>query len=149
MFRNLAFVPIGLLALSNGAVAEAARYGTAEEAKAMLQRAVAALRADKAQALKMFNDDQGGFRDKDLYVFCVNAANGVQTAHPIQRSGNLMDVKDKNGFAFGKEIMTKAAEGAITEVTYVWSRPGSDAPATKVSFVTKVADQICGVGYYK
>jgi hypothetical protein len=41
-------------------------------------------------------------------------------------------------------------EGQITEVTYVWPRPGPDkTPVPKVSSVTKVGDLGCGVGYYK
>jgi hypothetical protein len=31
----------------------------------------------------------------------------------------------------------------------MWPRPGSDTPVQKITFVTKVTDQICGVGYYK
>jgi hypothetical protein len=38
----------------------AAQYGTAEEAKAMLERAVAAVKEDKAKALDMFNEGNGG-----------------------------------------------------------------------------------------
>ena len=46
--------------------------GTADEAKAMLARSVAAVKADKAKALDMFNNGEGGFRDRDLYVICTN-----------------------------------------------------------------------------
>jgi len=46
--------------------------GTADEAKAMLMKAVAAVKADKAKALDMFNKGVGGFLDRDLYVFCDN-----------------------------------------------------------------------------
>ena len=35
--------------------------GTPEEAKAMLMKAVAAVKADKAKALDMFNKGEGGF----------------------------------------------------------------------------------------
>jgi hypothetical protein len=31
----------------------------------------------------------------------------------------------------------------------MFNRPGTNTPVQKVSFVTKVADQTCGVGYYK
>ena len=51
-----------------------ADYGTAEEAKAMLKRAVAAVKEDKAKALDMFNKGEGGFKDRDLYVYCANAS---------------------------------------------------------------------------
>jgi hypothetical protein len=41
-------------------------------------------------------------------------------------------------------------EGQITEVTYMFSRPGPDPkPVPKVSLVTRVDDLGCGVGYYK
>ncbi len=31
----------------------------------------------------------------------------------------------------------------------MWPRPGSDKPVPKVTFVTKVGDQVCAVGYYR
>jgi hypothetical protein len=38
----------------------------------------------------------------------------------------------------------------ITEVSYMFPKPGTTAPAVpKVSFVTRVGDLGCGVGYYK
>ena len=55
-------------------------YGTSEEAKAMLEKAVAAVKQDKAKALDMFNKGEGGFKDRDLYVFCANASDGIVTA---------------------------------------------------------------------
>ena len=36
----------------------------------MLERAVAAVKEDKAKALDMFNKGEGGFKDRDLYVWC-------------------------------------------------------------------------------
>src|SRR5262245_48712605 len=60
-----------------------ADYGTAEEAKAMLERAVAAVKENKAKALDMFNKGEGGFKDRDLYVYCANASDGIFTAHPM------------------------------------------------------------------
>jgi hypothetical protein len=73
MFRNLAFVVsyAALLVLLTAISVPAAQYGTAEEAKAMLDRAVSAVKEDKAKALEMFNKGEGGFKDRDLYVFCA------------------------------------------------------------------------------
>lgn len=117
----------------------------------MLNRAVVAVKADKAKALNMFNEGTGGFKDRDLYVFCANASNGIVTAHPVQasRGQELKSVKGKKGFPFGQEIVRNATEGKINEITYWWSRPGSDKPLEKHTFFTKVGDQICGVGYYR
>ena len=45
----------------------------------------------------------------------------------------------------------KKPEGEITEVSYMWPRPGADkTPVQKTSLVTRVSDDLgCGVGYYK
>lgn len=149
MFRRLLLFWVGTVALTTTVLAQGSEYGTAEEARAMLERAVAAVKADKTKALEMFNREDGGFRDRDLYVFCFNAADGVETAHPTHRGAKIGDLKDANGFAFGQEIMRKASEGTISEVAYLWPRPDSDKPAEKITHVTKIDDQICGVGYYK
>jgi signal transduction histidine kinase len=149
MFRNLLFAGIYVAVVSTAAFAQKPQYGTTEEAKAMLEKAVAAVKADKTKALDMFNKGEGGFKDRDLYVFCANASDGVETAHPTHRGSKLTNIKDMNGFAFGNEIMKTATEGKIGEVAYMWPRPESDTPVQKVTFFTKVEDQICGVGYYE
>jgi signal transduction histidine kinase len=151
MFRNIAFAAIyvAVLVFLTAALARSADYGTAEEARVTLDKAVAAVKADKAKALDMFNKGEGGFKDRDLYVFCANASDGVMTAHPTHKGEQLADIKGKKGFPLGQEMMKNATEGKVSEVTYWWPRPGSDKPLEKTSFYTKVGDQICGVGYYK
>ena len=49
----------------------------------MLEKAVGAVKDNKEKALEMFNKGEGGFKDRDLYVFCANASDGVLTAHPL------------------------------------------------------------------
>jgi hypothetical protein len=146
----IALAAAASFALSMNVLAQA-QYGTAAEAKTMLEKAVAAVNADKAKAFDMFNKGEGGFKDRDLYPFCGNASDGTMTAHPSPqvRAMKMADIKDKSGYALGAEMMKVAAEGKIAEVAYKWPRPGSEEPVDKVSFVTKVGDQICGVGYYK
>jgi Single Cache domain 2 len=152
MLRNVLFF-VGYsvsLVLFFAASAPAAQYGTPEEAKAMLTKAVAAVKEDKTKALDMFNKGESGFKDRDLYVFCANASDGILTAHPYGQKGKqLREILGKKGYPLGQEIMQKATEGEIKEVTYWWPRPGSDKPLEKTTFYTKAGDQICGVGYYK
>jgi hypothetical protein len=144
-----------LLALS--ATAFAADHGTADEAKAMLTKAVAALKADKAKTLDMINKGEGGFLDRDLYVFCANASDGKTVALGNPNAKQLLGtdtrtLKDSTGKAFGQELYDayQKPEGQITEVSYMFVRPGPDkTPAQKVSFATRVGDLGCGVGYYK
>jgi hypothetical protein len=100
MSRNLTFV-VGyavILVLSTAASVAAADFGTAEEAKAMLERAVAAVKEDKTKALDMFNKGESGFKDRDLYVFCANASDGILTAHPYLKGEHLQDIKGKKGY---------------------------------------------------
>jgi hypothetical protein len=131
--------------------------GTADEAKAMLTKAVAAVKADKAKALDMFNKGEGGFKDRDLYVFCANTSDGKIVAvlsNPNAKQLIGMDtrtLKDSTGKAFGEELYAgeQKPEGQFTEVTYLFPRPGADpTPVKKVSLVTRVGDLGCGVGYY-
>ena len=131
-----------------GGVASAAEFGTREQAKAMLERAVAVLKVDKGRALDLFTSGDGGFIDRDLYVFC-GGPDGMLTAHPYVMGLTLRQFKDKTDKAAGEEIYAAAEEGKFAEVSYKWVRPGEDVHVDKVSFVTKVDDQVCGVGYYK
>ena len=152
MLRNVLVgaISVAALSLSTIAFAQQAGFGTAAEAKAMLEKTVASVKADKAKALDMMQKGEGGFKDRDLYAFCANTGDGIFTAHPALKGQDLRTLKDKNGKALGEEMMTVAAEGKVSEVSYMWPRPGADTtPVAKVSFVTKAADQICGVGYYK
>jgi Single Cache domain 2 len=150
--RTLAFaigLTAGLVLVTPTSLTAQAQFGTEKEARAMLERAVAALNENAEKALEMFNKGEGGFKDRDLYVFCANASDGVLTAHPYLKGEHLQDIVGKKGFPLGKEIMRTATEGKISEVTYWWPRPGSDKPLEKRTFYTKVASQNCGVGYYK
>ena len=149
MLRKLIIAAITSAALSIVAVGQG-QFGTAAEAKAMLEKAVTAVKADKAKALDQMQKGEGGFKDRDLYAFCANASDGIITAHPALKGKNIREIKDKDGKALGEEMMKVATEGKVNEVSYMWPRPGADTtPVQKVSYVTKAGDQLCGVGYYK
>ena len=133
------------------------QFGTAEQAKAMLVKAVAAVKADKAKALDMFAKGEGGYLDHDLYPFCFDISDGKinpfanANGKPIFGTDvrNLKDVTDKE---FGKEQYAAAQkpEGQFTEVSYMFAKPGPDPkPVPKVAFITRAGDLGCGVGYYK
>jgi Single Cache domain 2 len=130
--------------------------GTEAEAKAMLTKAVAAVKADQAKAIDMFNKGEGGFLDRDLYVFCASIPDGKIVALANQNAKQLIGtntkaLKDSTGKMFGEELLAGEQKEGLTTVTYLFPRPGADkTPVTKISFVTKAsADLGCGVGYYK
>ena len=80
--------------------------------------------------------------------FC-GGPDGNFTAHPTLLGKSMRELKDKNGKAIGEEMYKVAQEGKTGEVTYMWPRPGATEPVQKITYVTKVSDQVCGVGYYK
>ena len=123
-------------------------FGTAEEARAMLEKAVTELKTNKVVALVKFTKGEGGFKDRDLYPFC-GGPDGNFTAHPTLVGKSMKDLKDKAGKPIGEEFYATAKVGSISEVAYMWPRPNTTDPVQKVSFVTKVDDQVCAVGYYK
>lgn len=107
----------------------AAEYGTPDEARAMLERAVAAVNADEPKALAEFSRGEDGFKDRDLYVFCAGP-DGKIDAHPNPAlMGNDMNtIKDKNGKLFGQEMLRVAQAGKLNEVSYMWPRLGTTEP---------------------
>lgn len=137
-----------LAATGLGTAMAAEQYGTPAEAKAVLEKAVAAVKQDEQKALAMFSKGEGGFKDKDLYPYC-GGPDGNFTAHPTLVGKSLKDLQDKSGKAFGADIYAEAEAGKISEVPYMWPRPGGTEPVEKIAYVTKVGDQVCAVGYYK
>jgi len=156
MIRSLVIGALSATAICLSTVAFGqSQFGTADEAKAMLAKAIAAVKADQAVALAMFNKGEGGFRDRDLYPFCFRVADGKTVASPLAVPGgtDVRTLKDPNGKPFGVDLYAagQKPEGQITEMSdYMFPKPGTTSPVfPKVSFVTKVGDLACGVGYYK
>ncbi len=148
MKKPITVLMVAVVLMVAAGFAAAAEFGTRDQAKSLLDRAVAVLKADKDRALDLFTSGNEGFIDRDLYVFC-GGPDGMLTAHPYFMGVNMKTFKDKTGKAVGEEMYASAKEDDISEVSYKWLQPGGgDEQVDKVSFYTKVGDQICGVGYY-
>jgi cytochrome c len=103
------------MALAGAALAQA-QFGTAAQAKALLEKAVAELKANEAAALAKFNKADGGFRDRDLYVFCYDMATGKFTAH-VNQSLLCTDVKalkEKDGSPLGQKVFNATKPSTIS-----------------------------------
>src|SRR5215471_6977751 len=117
MLRKLVIGALGAMAVLFSTTAFA--QGTAAEAKTMLDKAVAAVKADKAKAIKSFLEGTDGFKDRDLYPFCFNTSDGITQAAPASVLGkDVRTLKDAKGNAFGADIYKAAQEGKINEVSY-------------------------------
>jgi hypothetical protein len=159
MVRKLMIVavPAAVIVLSSPASAQQTG-GTADEARAMLMKALTAVKADEAKALEMFNKGEGGFRDRDLYVFCANVNDGtiVATGNRNLKEALGTDIRaaqNSTGERFGAEMYAaiQKPEGQITEVSYIAPEPDAgDTLVAKVSLVARADNDLgCGVGYYK
>jgi signal transduction histidine kinase len=139
-----------LLAVASTALAQG-QFGTAAEARAMLEKAVAELKANEAAALAKFNKGEGGFKDRDLYVFCYDMTTGKFTAHVNQSllGTDVKALKEKDGSPLGEKVFNATKPGTISTVSYNFPKPGTTEPVAKESYVTQVGNQGCGVGYYK
>jgi hypothetical protein len=101
---------------------------------ALLTKAVAAVKADKAKALDEFKEREGGLKDRDLYVFYANASDGkivAVLANPNVKSllgTDQRTLKDSTGKAFGEELFAAAQKPELqfTEVTHLFPKPGAD-----------------------
>ncbi len=127
-------------------------FGTEEEAKNMLERAVNLVNYNKIYALNIFTERTGGFDFKDLYPFCADNS-GILTGHPFNVGFDLLTFIDSDGKNVGKEFLQVAEVGKINKVTFKITYPkdtikNKDKEYTKTALITKVGDQICAVGYH-
>lgn len=119
------------------------------DAKYMLQRVVKAVQADKPKALATFARGEDGFRTVDTYVFCVGP-DGVMSAHPnpALQGQDVHDLHDKTGNYFVAEMLKQAKPNQISEIRYLFPRPGGTEAVAKTTYYTRADEQVCGVGVY-
>ena len=154
--KTLASACAGLvLAMSAASFAEP-QLASPADGKAMLERAIAGLKANEAAALNAFNDEKNkDFRDRDLYVYCFSVPDGNFTAYqsPVMIGTNIKELKiSVNLSGFGQrayDAIAKAAEGEIVSFTYNFPKPGTKASAPKETLEVRVGKQVCGVSYFK
>jgi hypothetical protein len=153
--KLLASALAGLALLRSGAGLGAEQFGTPEEGKAMLERAVAALKANEAAALKAFNDEHNkDFRDRDLSIFCFKVTDGNFTAYesPMLLGVNIRELKLPPDDPIGQRAYDAAAnapEGSFVTIEYNFPKPGTKKSFPKESLETRVGNQACGISYFK
>jgi cytochrome c len=132
--------------------AVAADMASTDEAKAMSQKAQAAVNEmGSEKAFAAFAAPDGGFQDRDLYVFCMDME-GVMLSHAIKPElvgKNLLDF-DKYGDELFKNMIAVASSSGEGWVDYNWPYPGTEDIRAKTSYVlTNDQGFFCGVGAYK
>ena len=138
--------------LSLVGAAVAGEMATPDEAKAMSQKAQAAVNEmGSEKAFATFAADDGGFKEKDLYVFCMDN-DGVMLSHAVKPElvgKNLIDF-NKYGDELFKNMIAVSTGAGEGWVDYKWPYPGTDEIRDKTSYVmTNKEGFFCGVGAYK
>jgi len=153
--RTLASACTGLVLAWSAASSAEPQLASPADGKAMLERAITALKANEAAALKSFNDEKNKeFRDRDLYVYCFSLPDGNFTAYqsPVLIGTNVKELKIPPNDPVGQrayDAVAKAAEGEIVTFTYDFPKPGTKASALKETLEVRVGKQACGVSYFK
>jgi len=128
--------------------------GTPDEAKTLLAKAVEHFQsAGRATALADFTAGKAPYRDRDLYVVCVdnkpNHAAAANGGFPrlVGTSADVIHTAD--GRPVGKALWDAAAKSPTGSLRYEWLNPSTYKVEWKVTFYQKVADDLlCGVGAY-
>lgn len=124
----------------------------ADDARAMLDRAVALARSEgHAKAAAAFNDRRGSFVKDDLYVFMVNLDSGKFEAmgmNPALSDTDASGLADAEGHKIVAEMIEKLKSADAATVDYVWRNPVTNRVEKKRSYVRREAGSLIGVGHY-
>jgi cytochrome c len=138
-----------VLMLSSGEAAAAAH--TKADAKALIQKAVAFIKANgKAKAVAEFNNPKGQFTNGDLYVLAYEL-DGTSLANAnIKLVGkNLIDLKDSDGTPLVKGMIDTAKAGGGW-YDYKWNNPATKTIQGKTTYVELIDGAwMIGCGIYK
>ncbi|MCB1858127.1 MAG: cache domain-containing protein [Gammaproteobacteria bacterium] len=125
--------------------------GTPEEAQAMSQKAAALVNEKGEEAFGVFAAKDGGFIEKDLYVFCMDLE-GNMLSHAVKPDLVGKNLKDFNKYGdhLFQDMIKVASDSGEGWVDYKWPYPGSDEVKDKTSYIIKNDKGFfCGVGAYK
>ncbi len=149
--RKLLSVLTGCLFLF-GILVSIGSASTKEEAKAMVEKAIAYYKANgKDKAFAEINNPKGQFTKGDLYVF-VYDLNGKCVAHGFNKAmigKDLSDLKDPDGKTFVKERIEIARTKGKGWQDYKFTNPTTKKVEQKTAWVEKADDFIFGCGTYK
>ncbi len=148
-FLKIACLMMGLALLSPFAAHADSTHGSREEAKVMAEKAAALVKANPDEAFKKFQEKDGGFIDRDLYVFVFDKEGNFKAhgAKPVLVGKGGLAMKDVSGFPFVKAFLEVKDTGWVD---YKWPDVTDNGKIKdKSTYVIKVGDYTIGVGYFK
>ncbi|NEX62155.1 cache domain-containing protein [Noviherbaspirillum galbum] len=144
------FAMLGLMAVFS--CATAADRGSADDAVALVKKGISLMqKSGKDNLIQEVNGKNPQVLDRDLYlsVWDLKANVLAHGANARMVGKDIIDLKDADGKAFMKEIVTKAASSNSGWVDYKWVDPISKEIQPKSAYFEKVNDTIVSSGYYK
>lgn len=124
---------------------------TAEQAKALLDKASKALAQDEPNTVEAINSLKGGFLQDDLYVFVVDTDSKRYVAHGTNLrlvNTDFSKVKDPEGKPVGIPMLEKIKKQPEGEYEYLWRNPVTGKDEHKHAYMRKVGHFLVAVGYY-
>lgn len=124
---------------------------SAEQARALLDKASDALKRDESATLNSINQLNGGFLQDDLYVFVVNLDDNRYVAHGTNLrlvNTDFSKVKDPEGKPVGAPILALVKKQDEGQYAYRWRNPVTGKIENKHAYVRKVGHYLVAVGYY-
>jgi uncharacterized protein len=143
---------IAALALFSFA-ANAAGFGTREDAVAMIKRVQEEFKKEGAQAtFAAITDQAREFRDRDLYVYVLDY-NCVVQAHGANKAlvgKSLWEFRDQDGIYPARNTVEIARTKGSGWTDYRWTNPKTNMVEAKSTYVERLGDRYAaGVGIYK
>jgi cytochrome c len=139
---------LGLIALPITAWAQ----GTPDEAKSLAERAAIHLReVGPKQAIADFNDPNGGYCDRNLFVVTYDQQHKVVSSIrvPAYLGRDATRFVDEDGEEFGKAIIAMAEDHGAGWVDYRMTNPATMKVELKTSYVIVAGGYVLMVGAYK
>jgi chromosome segregation ATPase len=137
--------------LSKAVASFSLQQGTAEEAMALVDRALDLREGESGEAyVRSITEPGRGFFDRDMYVFALDR-NGAYRAFggkPEKVGSRVQDIPGVDGAALLESIVAQAETGPGW-VEYDIVNPLTGAVQTKISYVQKVDSLYVGCGVYK
>lgn len=130
------------------------KKGTAAEAKAMVAKAIAAIKKEgRDKAFAQIDDPKGPFVDRDLYVV-VYDLKGKVLAHGANAKmigKDVIDLRDNDGKYFVKERVEMMSKGPDAKgwQDYKFMNPVSRQIEPKQMYLERFEDVMVGCGIYK
>ncbi|MBT2342204.1 MULTISPECIES: cache domain-containing protein [Pseudomonas] len=124
---------------------------SAEQARALLDKASSDLQKNEKATLTAINSLKGGYLQDDLYVFVVDLDTRRYVAHGTQLrliNTDFAKVKDPDGKPVGEPILVMIGKQDVGEYAYRWKNPVTGKVEDKHAYLKKVGHFLVAVGYY-